>query len=59
MAKVNNIVKNFRLPQLPSVSDLVKLYKLSAIKKLSQNFLLDMNINHKITRAAGVGKNCI
>ena len=51
------LTKVFRMPQLPSISDLVKLYKLSAIKQLSQNFLLDKNINDKIIRAAGVKKD--
>lgn len=48
----------FRLPPLPSISEIVKLYKLSAQKKLSQNFLLDKNINDKIIRAAGVKEGC-
>ena len=49
-----NCVKNFRIPPMPSLSDLVKLYKLSAIKKLSQNFLLDKNINNKIVKCSGI-----
>lgn len=51
--------RSFRMPQLPSVSDLVRLYKLRAIRQLSQNFLLDKNINDKIIRAAGVKENGI
>lgn len=42
-----------RLPPLPSVRDLVKLYKLRAIKQLSQNFLMEQRITDKIVRAAG------
>jgi len=42
-----------RLPPLPSVRDLVKLYRLRAIKQLSQNFLMDERITDKIVRAAG------
>ncbi|KAL1512705.1 hypothetical protein ABEB36_002251 [Hypothenemus hampei] len=42
-----------RLPPLPSVRDLVKLYKLRAIKQLSQNFLMDERITDKIVRSAG------
>lgn len=42
-----------RLPPLPSVSDLVKLYKLKAIKQLSQNFLMDEKLTNKIVKAAG------
>ena len=33
-----------RLPPLPQVSDLIRLYDLSAKSQLSQNFLLDLNI---------------
>ncbi len=58
-AQTNKLVKAaFRMPQLPSVSDIVKLYKLRAIKQLSQNFLLDKNLNDKIVRSAGIGRNC-
>ncbi|KAK3091277.1 hypothetical protein FSP39_018543 [Pinctada imbricata] len=42
-----------RFPPLPTVSDLVRLYKLRAKKQLSQNFLLDMNLCHKLVKAAG------
>ncbi len=49
--------KTFKLPALPSISDLVKLYKLRAQKSLSQNFLLDKNINDKIINAAGISEN--
>ncbi|CAG7723624.1 unnamed protein product [Allacma fusca] len=42
-----------RLPPLPSIRDLVKLYRLTAIKQLSQNFLLDERMSDKIVRAAG------
>jgi dimethyladenosine transferase 1 len=43
-----------RLPPLPSISDIVKMYKLQAMKQLSQNFLLDKNILDKIARHASV-----
>ena len=51
------IAKTFRLPPMPSLSDLVKLYKLKAIRQLSQNFLLDKNVNDKIIRSSGVKKD--
>lgn len=54
----SRLVKKFQLPPMPSLSDLVKLHKLRAIRQLSQNYLLDKNINDKIIRHAGVKPNC-
>ena len=43
----------YKIPPMPTISDLVKLYKLRAVRSLSQNFLLDKNINDKIIKSAG------
>ena len=41
------------LPPLPSLSDIVRMYGLSARQQLSQNFLLDMNLVRRVARACG------
>ncbi|KAH0946979.1 hypothetical protein HN011_004531 [Eciton burchellii] len=43
-----------RLPPLPAIRDILRLYQLNAIKRLSQNFLMDQNICDKIIRKAGI-----
>nr|XP_023013667.1 dimethyladenosine transferase 1, mitochondrial [Leptinotarsa decemlineata] len=48
---------HIRLPPLPSIRDLVKLYRIRALKKLSQNFLMDERITDRIVKAAGHIRN--
>lgn len=47
-----------RLPPLPTIRDLIRMYKLSAVQKLSQNFIMDMTLNHKIVQNAGNLTGC-
>ena len=42
-----------KLPPLPSIGDIVKLYGLSAKQQLSQNFILDMNLCKRIAKTCG------
>lgn len=47
-----------RLPPLPSIKNLLKIYKLRAVKQLSQNFILDQNLSDKIIRKTGNLSDC-
>lgn len=44
---------NLALPPLPTIRDLLRLYKLRAMRQLSQNFIMDERITDKIVKAAG------
>ncbi|CAI2304258.1 unnamed protein product [Caenorhabditis sp. 36 PRJEB53466] len=46
-----------RLPPLPALRDFIHMYRLRAKKILSQNYLMDMNINRKIAKHAKVTEN--
>ncbi|XP_054006377.1 dimethyladenosine transferase 1, mitochondrial [Hylaeus anthracinus] len=42
-----------RLPPFPTVKEMIKLYKVSAMKHLSQNFILNEKLTDKIIRKTG------
>lgn len=48
----------YRLPPLPSIRDILHMFKLRAMRQLSQNFLLDPRYTRKIVKAAGKIKDC-
>lgn len=42
---------DLRLPPMPTIRDLLRIYKINAQKHLSQNFLLEMRLINKIAKA--------
>lgn len=53
---LNKIVRpgtGSRLPPMPTIRDIIKIYKLTAMKQLSQNFLMDEQLTARIVKAAG------
>lgn len=53
MSAENSARKLVRLLPLPTIKDLMQMYKVRAKRKLSQNFLLNETLNRKIVKSAG------
>ncbi|KAF3429294.1 hypothetical protein E2986_02693 [Frieseomelitta varia] len=47
-----------RLPPLPNIREILKMYHLRAMKQLSQNFILNENLTDKIIKKAGILSDC-
>lgn len=51
-------MSTIRLPPLPNIRDILKIYRLRAMKELSQNFILNQNLADKIIKKAGNLTDC-
>lgn len=50
--------KVVRLLPLPTIKDVMQLYKVRAVRALSQNFLIRESMTHRIVKNAGSVKDC-
>jgi len=43
----------YRIPALPTVNDILRMYNIRASKKLSQNFIMDPRLLNRMVRKMG------
>lgn len=53
MSRIIRPGTGIRLPPMPSIRDVLRIFKLQARKELSQNFITDERLTGRIVRAAG------
>lgn len=50
---LNKMAAVYRIPALPTVNDILRMYNIRATKKLSQNFIMDPRLLNRMVRKCG------